>query len=134
MRAQFFERGGECYIVLGNGVGAVDEYGNPVKRTKAEYPYSYDGFVTWRGGENSEITSTIYSDRLRMWDKEKRELDGLLEKHFGGTGDYWFNRSPEAIEAFFRDYLKKPELKLILVMEYCNWSNGYPLWRFDVAY
>lgn len=25
----------------------------------------------------------------------------------------------------------KPNLKLILVMEYCNQTTGYPEWRFD---
>jgi hypothetical protein len=116
-----------------NRVQCVDEYGKPVERTKEEYPYSYDGFVVWRGGENGEANSTIYSDLLRRWDKNG-VLDTLLKKHFGNTGDYWDNREPGAIEAFLKDYLGKNNLRLIFVMEYCNMSNGYPLWRFDVAY
>jgi hypothetical protein len=134
-KQQFFERGGAYYIVVGeHGPTRVDEHGNPVERTKEEYPYSYDGFVTWRGGENSEANSTVYSDRLRLWDRGKGKLDALLEKHFGDSSDHWFDRSPEAVEAFFQDYLNKPGLKLIFIMEYCNQATGYPLWRFDVAY
>ena len=106
----------------------VDEHSNPVERTKREYPYSYDGFVTWRGGANKEINGTVYSDRLLQWDyKKTREL---MKKHFGNEGDYYDKRSPEAIESFLSEYFDK-KIKLILIMEYCNVSSGYPLWRFD---
>lgn len=110
---------------------AIDEFGAPVERTKADYPYSYDGFVTWRGGKNEAANDTIYSDHLGKWNREKR--DALLLKHFGDTGDYYDNREPAKIEAFLRDFLDKPALKLVFVMEYCNVANGYPYWRFDVA-
>lgn len=33
---------------------AVDEYDHPVERTKQEYPYSFDGYVTHRMGKNEE--------------------------------------------------------------------------------
>lgn len=49
----------------------VDEFGKPVERTKFDFPYSYDGFVTYRAGNNSEITGTVYSDRLSESDYEK---------------------------------------------------------------
>ena len=62
-------------------IGNVDEHGNSVIRTKREYPYSYDGFVTWRGGDNKEANDTIYSDRLLQWDYEKQNR--LSEKYFG---------------------------------------------------
>ena len=107
----------------------VDEHGTPVKRTKQEYPYSYDGFVSWRGGENKEANNTIYSDRLLQWDFAKH--DRLCEKHFGNKGQYWNSREPKLIEAFLRDWLVDQNLKLIFVMEYCNVSSGYPCWRFD---
>jgi len=109
--------------------GQVDEHGNRVRRTKREYPYSYDGFVTWRGGENSEVNNTIYSDRLLQWDYDK--YNKLSEKHFGNQGQIFFDRSPEKIQSFLRDWCNSPKLKLILVMEYCNVSSGYPCWRFD---
>ena len=111
------------------GISAVDEFDRPVKRTKREYPYSYDGFVQWRGGKNEEANGTIYSDRLLMWDYNKHNR--LCEEHFGDQGQYWNQRDPKKIEAFLRDWTGDDNLKLIFVMEYCNVSNGYPCWRFD---
>ncbi len=109
----------------------VDEFNRPVTKTKLSHPYSYDGFVQWRGGENDEASSTIYSDRLLLWDREK--YNKLSVKHFGNEGQYWDNRNPKIIEAFLQDWTDNEELKLILVMEYCNVSSGYPVWRFDYA-
>ena len=109
---------------------STDEFGNPVKRTKFDYPYSYDGFVTYRNGKNEEANQTIYSDRLLQQDYDKtREL---MQKHFGNTSDYYCSRSVKDIEAFLKDWLNKDNLKIIFIMEYCNISNGYPYWRFDV--
>jgi hypothetical protein len=107
---------------------ALDEHGSRVKRTKITHPYSYDGFVTYRGGKNEEITGTVYSDRLSQWDHEKTR--SLMKKHFGGDGDYYYNREPDQIQSFLSEYFDK-KIKLILVMEYCNQSNGFPVWRFD---
>jgi len=107
----------------------VDEHGNVVSKTKSEYPYTYDGFVTFRGGENKEANCAVYTDRLYREDHKKH--DELVKKHFGDTGQYWSSRNSEKIEAFLRDWTGDKELKLILVMEYCNVSSGYPLWRFD---
>ena len=65
--------------------GRVDEFDKPVKRTKQSHPYSYDGFVQWRGGPNEEATSTIYSDRLLQWDYDKHNklfvLNGKIKIH-----------------------------------------------------
>jgi hypothetical protein len=115
--------------VLGDTVGSqpVDEFGNPVKRTIEEYPYSYDGFVLWR--TEGKAGDTIYSDRLLQWDFTKH--DKLCMKHFGNTGQVWGNRNPKKIEAFLRDWCDNPKLKLILIMQYCNLSSGFPTWRFD---
>jgi len=105
----------------------VDENGNAVKRTKQSRPYSYDGFVTFRGGKNKEANATVYSDRIL----HEPQYSRLCVKHFGNEGQMFFGRSPKKVEAFLRDFYNKPEIKLILVMEYCNVSSGYPLWRFD---
>lgn len=109
--------------------GKVDEFGKPVTKTKRTHPYSYDGFIQWRGGANEEANSTIYSDRLLQWDYEKHNV--LCEKHWGNEHQYWDRRDPKKIEAFLRDWTRDPTLKLIFVMEYCNVSSGYPCWRFD---
>lgn len=107
-----------------------DENGDPVVRTKIDHPYNYDGFVQWRSTETTDARkSTIYSDRLFSQDHVR--FNALCEKHFGNKGQYWEQRDPELIEAFLCDYFYKPDLKLYLIMEYCNQSSGYPYWRFD---
>ncbi len=110
----------------------VDENDRPVLRTKHCYPYSYDGFVQERCGHNSEANGTIYTDRMLGHDYERtREL---ISKHFPDKpGDIWSGRSAAAIEGFLREWLGQPELRVILVMEYCNLASGYPYWRFDYA-
>lgn len=108
---------------------SVDEFDNPIQKTKFDYPYSYDGFVTYRNGKNEEANYTIYSDRLLQQDYSKTKE--LMQKHFGNTSDYYCNRSVNDIEAFLKDWLNKDNLKIIFIMEYCNVSNGYPYWRFE---
>jgi hypothetical protein len=115
-----------AYSAFGQG---VDEYGNPVERTKQQYPYSYSPFVTWRKpGLKGRGEHGVYSDRLLQWDFDKH--DSLCQKHFGDKAQMWYSRAPAAIEAFLRDYFNKPELELQLVMEGCNVGNGYPVWVF----
>lgn len=110
--------------------GYVDEYGNPIERTPHTHKFNYDGFVTHRVGPNSEANLTVYSDHLLIQDyKKTREL---MTKHFKNEGDYYTNRKPNDIEAFLRERLNKPNLKLIFIMEYCHQQSGYPYWRFDV--
>lgn len=115
----------EGYIVR---IFGVDEFGKPVKRTKMKYPYSYDGFITFRDGANSEVNCTVYSDRIL----HEPRYNELCKKHFGNEGQMFFDRSPKDIEAFLQDFLGYPKLKVIFIMEYCNVSSGFPLWRFDV--
>lgn len=112
-----------------NAFSPIDEFGNRVEKTKSTHPYSYDGFVVFRAGTNKEANGTVYSDRMRQWDYDKNKK--LCYKHFGNESDYWNNRTPDKIQSFLRDYMNDPDLKLILIMEYCNQSSGYPVWRFD---
>ena len=117
----------------------VDEFGEPVKRTKHTHPYNYDGFVQERGCKvNPEMTqSTVWTDRLLEWDyKLTRDL---IKKHFADTGidvggDWWDCRSASSIQEFLRERLERPTLEVNLVMEYCNQSSGYPVWRIDYQY
>lgn len=108
---------------------AEDEFGNPVQRTKIDYPYSYDGFVLHRLGENKEANGTVYSDRLYEWDNKR--YNTLRQKHFGDNSQYWGSSYPSLIEKFLQDYMDNQDLKLIIVMEHCNLATGYPVWRFD---
>ena len=73
----------------------VDLNGNPVKRSKWEYHYSYDPFVVWRGGENDQIQDSVYSDRLIQWDHEK--YNDSIFKVFGNHGQLFYDREPELI-------------------------------------
>jgi len=107
--------------------GRVDERGCVVERSKEDYPYSYDGFVVW--GNNKNANGTVYSDRLFQFDHKKH--DDLCMKHFGNKGQYWDKREPKEIQVFLRDFFNSPDLVLSMIMEYCNWSTGYPCWRFD---
>lgn len=109
----------------------VDEHNNPVKRSKIDFPYSYDGFVIWRGLPQAELTNTIYSDRIKQHFKFEH-LDALCKKHFGECGDSFYSRKPKDIESFLQELYEKPNYKLGLIMEYCNVANGFPVWRFDI--
>jgi hypothetical protein len=107
----------------------ADEHGDPVERSKQQFPYSYSAYVTWRKpGTTGPGAHAVYSDRLFQWDSKKH--DSLCLKHFGNIGQMWTSRAPAAMEAFLRDYFGKEDLELQLVMEGCNPSNGYPYWVF----
>lgn len=104
--------------------GPVGYDGRPVQRTKAEWPYSYSEFVIWRGGPNTQITGADYTDRLYQWDSDK--FKRLCEKHMPKSR--WDNAEPSKVEAFLREYHEQPKLRLLLIMEGCNASSGYPYW------
>jgi hypothetical protein len=99
--------------------------GKPVTRTKNEYPYSYDPFVVWE--DNHGKSSVVYSDRLYQWDYEK--YNKCCQKVWNNEGQYFSQRQPQDIEKFLTLYFNKP-IKLTLIMEGCNVSNGYPYWIF----
>lgn len=110
----------------------VDEHGKPVTKTRHIHPYSYDPYVQERCGPNSEATTTIYSDRLLQWNYKNTRR--LLHKHFyngemGSDGDYYNGRSAYKISKFLSEWFRK-KVKVVLVMEGCNVSNGYPYWIF----
>ncbi|MEK2647420.1 hypothetical protein [Bdellovibrio sp. BCCA] len=96
-------------------------------RSKWEYPYSYDPFVIWRSGTQA-AQHTAYSDRLQREDafnEAAKVVMGNQSLAFGTDMD------PEIIEKVMQMYLKKPSLKIIRVVEYCNPSSGSPYWRLD---
>lgn len=107
---------------------SVDLHGNPVKNTKWNCPYSYDAFVVIRNGKNEEIEHTAYSDRMLSWvsyDKWKKCIAKMGDKKAGTFS----NNSVEKLEAFLTEY-NGYKCKLIVLMEGCNVSNGYPYWIF----
>ena len=109
-------------------LGGLDINGNQVERSKSEYPYSYDFFVTHRFGENSEFNSMAYSDRLLQWDWDK--FNECCRKVWNNHGQLFGDRKPKQIEQFLQIYYNNPKLKLVVIMEGCNVSSGYPIWAF----
>lgn len=120
------------HVTFGDQVifGGVDENGNPVKRTKDDHPYSYDDFIIYRGHPNEVGNITLWSDRLQS--QYNSTWNDLLKKHFNETGENFTCRNPKQIEAFLKELLNDPELKLVYIMEGCNQANGFPVWRFKV--
>lgn len=110
----------------------VDQYGKPVKRDKAFYPYSYDPYVVWasrgyKGHREPQDLAVDHSDRLQQWDSGKYqdcyEKAGLLGISFARAGYL-------KIQRFLRLYHGQPGLKLRLVMEATNAATGYRYWIF----
>lgn len=108
----------------------LDEYGNPVERTPETNPCSYDTFMIYRKDVNEKVNYTCWSDRLWQWDYKK--YNELCLKHFGNQGQVFYDREPNLIQKFLRDYLEDDQLELIYIMQGCNQSSGYPLWLFAV--
>ena len=101
--------------------------GNPVERTKDSHPYSYDAYVVWQEDSAKGKGNCVYSDRLFQWDTEK--YNKSCKKVWGNTGQNFGSRSPKDIEKFLSEYYDK-EVKLTMIMEGCNVSNGFPYWIF----
>ena len=105
----------------------VDLDGNPVKRTKDEYRYSYDPYVVWKQDYKNNTGSCVYSDRLWQWDCNK--YDECCQKVWGNHGQVFYNREPKDIQKFLSLYFDK-KVKLTALLEGCNVSNGFPYWIF----
>lgn len=94
------------------------------ERTKSEHPYSYSPIIVF--GNETPGTTCVYDDRMYSWDSKK--MQKLSKKHLG-AGDFSC-QSPKKVEAFLAEYFNKPNLKLHMIVEWCNVSNGYPYWSF----
>ena len=106
--------------------------GNPVNRTKAEYPYSYDPFLVWVKDEFyiKNAGNAVYSDRLYQWDWDWYNQTRLVVWNNQSHHFYSGECSPSEIERFLRIYFRNSELELVKIAEGCNVSNGYPYWIF----
>lgn len=107
---------------------AEDIDGNPVRRTKREYPYSYDCFITFRREEGShKKASAVYSNRMWEWDNKK--FDTAM-KESGGRGQRFDQMDASVIQKFLRLYYGDDGLVLEAVGEGANQATGYPYWVF----
>jgi hypothetical protein len=103
--------------------------GQPVERTRTEYPYSFDDYVSYTNVEQTLANDSAYTDRMRRWDDRKYEA--LLRKHFNSDVDYWNGRPAQKVEAFLRDYFDLPNLQLVRIWACCNQANGFEEWQFE---
>ena len=117
----------EGNVYYGNNHGRIDMDGRPVERTKEKFPYSYDAYVTWKGDYSKYKGDCVYSDRLLHWDWDK--YNECVMEVWGNKGQIFYNRTPKDIEKFLSLYYDK-EVKLTMIMEGCNTSNGFPYWIF----
>lgn len=109
--------------------GGIGRNGEPVERTRAEYPYTFDDYLSYQSAQQTAANDSAYTDRMRQWDHVK--YHSLLRKHFGSEIDHWDGRQPVKIEAFVRDYFDKPNLTLVRIWTCCNQANGFEAWQFE---
>lgn len=110
----------------------LDLDGNIIKRDPDKYPYSFDEFVTWKLERNIHSgdlgkCNIVYSNRLLEWDREK--YNKCCEEVFGNTGQFFYDRDPKDIETFLSKYFGE-EIVLKVIIQGCNYSNGYHYWKF----
>jgi hypothetical protein len=100
-------------------------------RTKSSHPYAYDPFTIWGAhSPNPKCNGSVYVDRLEQWDRAKYKQ--LAEEVYEGCRPFdSYNCKGDRIQEFLRRWNDDPALKLLRVIEYCNWSSGYPTWRLD---
>lgn len=110
----------------GNSWGPCNIKGEPVKRDKCSYPYSYDPFVIWKGNY-SETDHAVYSDRLMGWDSKKYR--DCCKKAFGDKRGTFATHSPCSIEEFLSLYFDE-KITLTGIEQGCNYSSGFPFWIF----
>ena len=108
-----------------SGLGPYKPNQYPIQ-SQSQHPYSYSPFIVW--GEEKDNETVQYSDRLYQQNFELTEK--LCKTHFGDRGQHFNNRNPELIESFLKERLDRPNLKLHMIVEWCNVSNGYPYWSF----
>jgi hypothetical protein len=101
-------------------------------RLRNECPYSYSPILRYQAEGDPKGQTTTYHDRMMQWDYDKygdsAEAAGFNppRKQMGLERE-----SPETLEKFLRIYFDDDSIKLIRMIEYCNMSSGYPIYRFD---
>lgn len=108
----------------------LDLYGKQVKRTKKQYPYTYNPFVIWMD-DNFNLDKAniqVYSDRMREWDFDKYiECCRIVWKGCGvpinDTHILALYHYMQFVHLYFKDDM--PNFKLTAIMQGCNYGNGY---------
>lgn len=109
-----------------------DLYGNPVKRTPEDFPYSFDEYVQYKARDfnpyDDSKYSGVYSDRMFGWDHDKY-CEACRIAFDNSCVQYFDRRDPKDIEYFLSVYFDKP-IYLKAVLKGCNQATGYPYWVF----
>lgn len=104
---------------------------------KRDAPYSYRPFYVW-GGKDKRCNGSVYHDRMQGWDNKKIEQisltiweprESLFDKGTKYAVTQW--KDHVGMQKLLREFNDDPTLELTAIVEYCNLSNGYPVWRFD---
>ena len=109
--------------------GGIGRDRNPVERTRQQYPYNFDDYLSYENTEQPLANNSLYTDRMHEHEPEK--YDALMQKYFNTTSHHWEGRSPEKIEAFLREYCDLPTLQLVRVWTCCNQASGAEHWQFE---
>jgi hypothetical protein len=116
-----------AYLALFFGGKGRD--GKPVERTRQDYPYSFDDYLSYENTAQPLANNSMYTDR--MYEHEPKKYKELMQKHFQSESEFWGGRSPEKIEAFLRDYCDLPSLQLVRIWTCCNQAYGSEHWQFE---
>jgi len=92
----------------------------PSRRTKTSCPYSYDPIAHYI--VEKPCTGGVYDDRMQQWDYDK--FAKAAEMATGGSRMYF--QSPKMVQKFIDVYYEQAGRSVVLIIEYCNVSNGYP--------
>ncbi len=105
----------------------------PRSKHNRNYTYAYDPFTIWGAPRaHKECNGSDYTDRLEQFDRPKYHR--LIEEIYKPEHCQIFSEHHcrgDLIEKFLRAYHDDESIKLLRVIEYCNWSTGYPTWRMD---
>lgn len=122
-----------------------DVEGNKIERTKREYPYSFSDYVRYINGkyrgqtkpfsiklEEGKQFHTAYSDRMGGWDRD--HFDACFKEQLPIGSGGMRHGNPSMIEKFLKAYFRDENLELVKIVDCCNHSSGFEIFRFDFIY
>ncbi len=102
-------------------------YGQPVKRTPEQYPYSFDQYCVYKSTDFDLTTDTVYSDRMWEWSPDK--FNACHVRVWDELGQFFNCRKPKRVEEFLHAYFGI-SLDLTGIEAGCDFQNGNPYWVF----
>lgn len=99
------------------------------RRTRREYPYSYDAYFVWRDFDKHDQPKSIggeYSDRLMQHDHKKYE-----KARDDSSGGWIEDISKEQAKKFIESYYDG-KYECVGFAACCNVSNGYGIGIFYI--